>query len=207
MAGGNRRTYDLMEHIDNDATFNQLPAKDKWKKLKAAVPKPARPQSGFTRFFSEYMTKAKKSGAPKELMAEAANAWAQLSEEEKDTWKQSCADEQEAYRRSAEEYKQIKNSLKKPSTAYGLFVKERWSALKAKPKTGRGVKPGFKSTTKKISQEWKKLSAKDKQKYVDEAKRLRTLYVTERDAILNGTRRQFNMNWIGGEEDVQMAEE
>ncbi|ODN00175.1 High mobility group B protein 13 [Orchesella cincta] len=186
----------LMENVQDMEAFNRLTPKLKWEQLKNVL-KPTRPPHGYQRFAKDFIARIKgtnNSGLPS-LFTAAARAWMQLSDEEKNVWNQQYENERDAYLRQAEEWKHIKRSMMKPPTPYALFTKDFWAAQK-KNVNRSGPKPGFNGTSRRIAKAWKGLTAQGRQKYVTKAEQLHKLFAAERQAVLTGRHRQFNVNWM-----------
>jgi len=203
-----KRTYlDLMEKVEDKNAFQELSPAKKWKQLLDAQ-KPKHPPHGCALFVAEFAKKsnkaAKKGSNPRDLMRAAAHAWNNLSIEEKAVWEQRSENRKADYRKELKKYKRVQKAMKKPVSAFALFVKDRWKAEKAKGNKGR--KESFNEVNKRIVAEWKKLSPQEKKKFEATALKMHEMFEIEQNAVLSGTRR-FNLNWRGTEEPEESQEE
>ncbi len=91
------------------------------------------------------------------------------------------ADDDEAYQTSAGKQKKEKSDIKRPQSSYFLFMNANRQAIKDK-----NPSIGFGDLTKKLTEQWKNLSAKEKAKYEKMAADDKQRYEDERSAAGEG---------------------
>jgi len=141
--------------------------------------KPKRNRSAFIIFSSEMRSVLKVEGKEKvnsnEMMVKLADAWKNLKEEERKRYQDMAEKEKVKYLLELNEFYQThpfdliqnktkRNHVKKPCSAYGLFLKETKKTVKAEH-------PELKmaDVLKIVAERWKNLEEKERMKYQNQA--------------------------------------
>jgi hypothetical protein len=130
-----------------------------------------RPRSAYTHFCMEEIEKLKKKGKPIDLKVsskEWAEKWKDLSDKERESYQEKFEEDKVKYRADLEKvrhylFKDFNDIVRKPPTAYRIFLNERLREGFEKNLDPKDVK-------KKASKEWRMMSEEERKDYQDKKK-------------------------------------
>ena len=130
-----------------------------------------RPRSAYTHFCMEEIEKLKKKGKPidlKVLSKEWAEKWKDLSDKERESYQEKFEEDKVKYKADLEKvrhylFKDFNDIVRKPPTAYRIFLNERLREGFEKNLDPKDVK-------KKASRDWRMMSDEERKDYEDKKK-------------------------------------
>ena len=130
-----------------------------------------RPRSAYTHFCMEEIEKLKKKGKPIDLKVsskEWAEKWKDLSDKERESYQEKFEEDKVKYKADLEKvrhylFKDFNDIVRKPPTAYRIFLNERLREGFEKNLDPKDVK-------KKASKDWRMMSEEERKDYEDKKK-------------------------------------
>jgi len=163
-----------------DGSDNTRPLKYSYDKYKSQ--KPRRNKSAFLLFSAEKRAQIKAQEGGKlnsnQIMAKLADLWNNLPQKDRRKFETAAKKDKERYRKEMDAFKREnpaakdshnrtkKNHVKKPSSAYGLFLKDVTSEIKKE-----SPKLLMADVLKVVAQKWKNLGASEKARYQERAQK------------------------------------
>ena len=139
-----------------------------------------KPRSGYTHFCIDEVEKFKKKNKAKKIdlktfSKECAAKWKELSDKEKEKYDEKFEEDKIKYKKDIETVKHYlfmdyNDVVRRPPTAYRIFLNERLRDGFDKNKDPKEVK-------KKASDDWRKMSIEDKSEYLKKKEDFENLHV------------------------------
>jgi len=120
----------------------------------------------------------------------AAATWKAFTPEQRNAFTARVAQEKGQYEREITAWKQLKKSLQKPPTAYGLFIRQRWDEIRRAGGTHRDVA----QVGQAASRDWATMAAEDKRLFYDARRHMMTKYREHIGQLGNGG--TIQQNWM-----------
>jgi len=169
---------ELSMQSDSDFSTDYSPSYQPANMKKQKIKKPKRNKSAFILFSSDMrpQLKSQTNSNSNEMMVKLAQLWKDLPADQKEEYNQKALQDKDRYNRELAIYSEANptkeihnrtknNHVKKPCSAYALFVKSAKEEIKSENK---GLKMA--DVFKILSQKWKELGQAEKAKFEEQSK-------------------------------------